>query len=82
VRNNAFYHVPSLGRLNLSGNKIYKIEDLAFKVEFIKNIDIFFFYTVFNAVFETLLHNLQKRKLSVNLQKMTTGRIKQDRIKK
>jgi hypothetical protein len=41
VRNNAFYHVPSLGRLNLSGNKIYKIEDLAFKVEFIKNIDFF-----------------------------------------
>jgi hypothetical protein len=32
IRNNAFYHVPSLGRLNLSGNKIYKIEDLAFKV--------------------------------------------------
>ena len=32
VRSNAFYHVPSLAKLNLSGNKIYKIEDLAFKV--------------------------------------------------
>jgi len=31
LRNNAFYHVPSISTLDLSGNRIIKIEDSAFK---------------------------------------------------
>ena len=31
VRSNAFYHIPSVSRLDLSGNKIMRIEDQAFR---------------------------------------------------
>ena len=31
VRSNAFYHIPSVSRLDLSGNKIVRIEDVAFR---------------------------------------------------
>ncbi|XP_023332215.1 chaoptin, partial [Eurytemora carolleeae] len=31
IRNNAFYHVPSVSSLDLSGNKIQRIEEIAFK---------------------------------------------------
>ena len=31
VRSNAFYHIPSVSRLDLSGNKIVRIEDQAFR---------------------------------------------------
>ena len=31
IRDNAFYHIPSLSRLDLTGNKIVRIEDSAFR---------------------------------------------------
>ena len=31
IRSNAFYHIPSVSRLDLSGNKIVRIEDVAFR---------------------------------------------------